>query len=95
MKIYELDFLEDALKEWKKLDASIRNQFARKLVERVKNPHVPASRLRGMPSCYKIKLRSSGYRLAYQVEDDILVVLVIAVGKRDKSEVYRMAASRI
>lgn len=95
MKTFELDFLEDALKEWKKLDVTIRNQFARKLAERVKNPRVPASRLSGMPSCYKIKLRSSGFRLVYQVEDEALIVVVIAVGKRDRGEAYETAARRI
>lgn len=95
MKTYEIDFLEDALKEWKKLDSAIRDQFARKLAERVKHPHVPASRLSGLPSCYKIKLRSSGYRLVYQVEDEALIVLVVAVGRRDHDRVYKAAASRI
>ena len=55
MKTYELDFLEDALKEWKKLDATIRDQFARKLKERLKVPRVPSARLSGMRDCYKIK----------------------------------------
>ena len=95
MKTYEIDFLEDALKEWKKLDPSVRNQFARKLAERVSSPRVAASQLRGMPSCYKIKLRSSGFRLVYQVEDDTLIVLVIAVGKRERGEAYKTAAKRI
>jgi mRNA interferase RelE/StbE len=95
LKTYEIDFLEDALKEWKKLDSAIRDQFARKLAERVKHPHVPASRLSGLPSCYKIKLRSSGYRLVYQVEDEALIVLVVAVGRRDHDRVYKAAASRI
>lgn len=94
MKTYEIDFLEEALKEWKKLDAKIRGQFARKLAERVRFPHIPRSRLSGMPSCYKIKLRSSGFRLVYQVEDDALIVLVVAVGKRERNEVYRTAARR-
>lgn len=95
MKTFEIDFLEDALKEWKKLDSTVRNQFARKLNERLNNPHVVSARLSGMRDCYKIKLRSSGYRLVYQVEDDVLIVLVIAVGKRERNEVYRTAARRI
>jgi mRNA interferase RelE/StbE len=56
------------------------NQFTRKLAERLRHPDVPASRLSGLPSCYKIKLRASGFRLVYQVEDEALIVLVIAVG---------------
>lgn len=95
MKSYELDFLEETLKEWKRLDSGIRQQFACKLAERLKHPHIPSARLSGLPGCYKIKLRSSGYRLVYQVEDEVLVVLVIAVGKRERSEVYRQGARRI
>ena len=48
MKTYELDFLEDALKEWKKLDSTVRDQFARKLAERLTTPHVQSARLSGM-----------------------------------------------
>ncbi|MDO5667746.1 MAG: hypothetical protein Q4G44_07995 [Alcaligenaceae bacterium] len=29
-----------------------------------------SARLSGMPDCYKIKLRSVGYRLIYQVNDN-------------------------
>jgi len=95
LKTYELDFAEAALKEWRKLDESIREQFRKKLSERIRNPHVPSARLSGMPDCYKIKLRSVGYRLIYQVEDEQLVVWVIAVGRRDRNEVYKVAAGRL
>ena len=43
----------------------------------------------------KIKLKSVGYRLVYQVEDEVLIVLVIAVGKREQSKVYKAAARRL
>lgn len=36
-----------------------------------------------MPDCYKIKLRQSGCRLVYRVEDDVMVILIIAIGRRD------------
>jgi mRNA interferase RelE/StbE len=48
-----------------------------------------------MPDCCKIKLRSSGYRLVYQVHDKVLVVTVIAVGKRDKGLAYLVAKKRV
>jgi len=48
-----------------------------------------------MPDCYKIKLRASGYRLVYQVIDKQVVVLVLAVGKRERSEVYQTAKQRM
>ena len=95
MKTYELEFLEDALKEWHKLDGTIREQFKKKLEERLQNPHVPSARLSGMPHCYKIKLRELGYRLVYQVIDQEVVVVVVAVGKRERSLVYEIAVRRL
>jgi mRNA interferase RelE/StbE len=86
---YSLAFLPSALKEWRKLDDSVRRQFKKKLSDRLENPHVPGNRLRGFSNHYKIKQRSSGYRLVYEVEDQILRVLVITVGRRDKGNVYR------
>ena len=47
-----------------------------------------------MPGCYKIKLRSVGYRLVYRVVDEALLVEVITVGRRD-SKIYEKAAELI
>ena len=60
---YFLDFDERALKEWRKLGSTVREQLKKKLVEVLESPRIEANKLRGMPDCYKIKLRSSGYRL--------------------------------
>jgi len=48
-----------------------------------------------LPDCYKIKLRKAGYRLIYRVVDDRLVVIVLAVGKRERDEAYDAAAGRL
>lgn len=91
---YELAFLEAALKEWHRLDSSIQTQLKKKLAERLEQPHVPSARLSGSANRYKIKLRSAGYRLVYEVRDKQLLVLVIAVGRRDRNAVYRLADKR-
>ncbi len=91
---YELNFHPDALAEWKKLDGSIRELFKKKLAERLHNPRVPAARLSGHKDRYKIKLRDAGYRLVYEVRDKMLVVVVVAVGKRERNMVYKAAAGR-
>ena len=92
---YSLQFHELALKEWKKLDVSIREQFKKKLAERLQQPRVPSSTLSDMRDCYKIKLRSIGYRLVYKVNDEILFVTVISIGKRERLEAYRQALRRM
>ena len=90
----ELAFLDEALKEWRKLDNVTREQFKAKLVERLQNPKIPSARLHGAKERYKIKLRNAGYRLVYQVKDRELIVLVVAVGKRERNEVYKIAERR-
>ncbi|WP_020400846.1 type II toxin-antitoxin system RelE family toxin [Kordiimonas gwangyangensis] len=92
---YRLVFKEQAKKEWDKLDATVRKQFAAKLRERLITPRIEAARLSGMTDCYKIKLRRAGFRLVYQVRDGELVVSVIAVGKRERNFVYKQAVKRI
>jgi mRNA interferase RelE/StbE len=71
-----------------------REQFKKKLAERLDCPRVPSAKLSGHNDRYKIKLRSVGYRLIYEVRDREVIVVVIAVGKRDRSEVYKAAAKR-
>lgn len=92
---FDLEFLPSAQKEWDKLGSTIQQQFTKKLRERLSNPRIPSARLSEMPDCYKIKLHSVGYRLVYRVYDDRIVVQVIAVGKRDRNEVYKAAAGRV
>jgi len=91
---YELAFLDEALKEWRKLGNVPREQFKAKLVERLQNPKVPSARLHGSKERYKIKLRAAGFRLVYEVKDRELLVLVVAVGKRERNEVYKAAEKR-
>ncbi|MFQ6595264.1 type II toxin-antitoxin system RelE family toxin [Pseudomonas palleroniana] len=93
--IYSLDFDARALKEWQKLGNTIRQQLKKKLMEILNDPRIEANRLHGLPDCYKIKLRSSGYRLVYQVIDHEITVFVVAVDKRERDRVYQRAAERL
>jgi len=93
--IYKLKFLPAAKKEWDKLADPLKKQFKNKLSKRLENPRVQSAKLRGYDSVYKIKLRTAGYRLAYEVVDDEIIVYVLAVGKRDKNAIYKKLASRI
>jgi len=92
---YKMRFHTLALAEWKKLDGSLREPLKKKLAERLENPRVPSAALAGMPDCYKIKLQRIGFRLVYRVDDDVVTVTVIAIGKRDKSAVYGAAKERV
>ena len=88
---FELAFHPEALREWRQLIEGIRTQFKKKLAERLDVPRIPASKPRGSSDRYKIKLRSAGFRLVYEVRDHEVLVLVVAVGKRERNAVYRQA----
>lgn len=85
-------FRPKAAKTFKKLDAALQKQLARKLNERRANPRVVADSVREIPNAYKIKLRSSGFRLIYLVRDGQMVILVLSIGKREREEAYMDAA---
>jgi len=80
---YELEFKEKALKKFDKLNPQIADQFIRKLEAILENPKIPKNKLSGSVDLYKIKLRSAGYRLVYQVIEDRVVILVLDVDRRD------------
>lgn len=93
---YRLQFHPEALKEWSALDGSIKKLLKKLLAKRLDNPHVPGGALHGdLIGCYKIKLNKQGIRLVYRVEDDALIVMVMAVDRREDSLVYRSALARI
>lgn len=62
--------------------------------ERLRTPRIPADALHGMADHYKIKLRSVVYRLVYRVEDERVVVTVVAVGRLERGDVYEDAKRR-
>ncbi|MBC3468067.1 type II toxin-antitoxin system RelE/ParE family toxin [Pseudomonas sp. RW10S2] len=92
---YSLEFDARALKEWQTLGDTVRQQLKKKLISVLMNPRIEANRLHSLPDCYKVKLRSSGYRLVYQVIDQEVVVFVVAVDKREREQAYRKAAARV
>ena len=88
--------LPAALAEWNARDGSVREVLRKLLKKRLEQPRMPGAELHGnLRDCYKIKLLKQGYRLVYQVEDDVLVVLVLAVAKREDMAVYRAAVDRL
>jgi mRNA interferase RelE/StbE len=95
LTIYRVELRPGARRAWNKLNPAIRDQFKRKLDERRRAPHIPSARLSKMPGCYKIKLRKEGLRAVYQVRDDVLLLLVLAIGKREQDEVYDEARQEL
>ena len=90
--MYTLKFHEEAEREWLGIDKGVRDRFLKVLERRLVEPRVPSARLKAnLKGLYKIKLQKSGHRLVYEISDEVLTVLVIAVGKHDS---YQSAANR-
>ncbi|WP_406947345.1 type II toxin-antitoxin system RelE family toxin [Psychrobacter jeotgali] len=92
---YTLMIVPEALKEWNKLNNSIKLQLKSKLKSIQLTPKIPKNRLSGLEGCYKIKLMRAGYRLVYQVIDSKVIVLIWAIDKREDSKVYDSARKRL
>ncbi len=63
----------------------------KRLAERLSEPRNPACKLRISSHRTKIILRAAGFRLVYEVRDRQVLVLIVAVGKRERISVYRQA----
>jgi mRNA interferase RelE/StbE len=93
---YRLQFVPSAWAEWEALDGSVKDTFKKLLKKRLINPHVPGAALHGaLAGHYKIKLLKQGYRLVYGVQEDVVVVMVMAVDKRHDSVIYKAATARV
>ncbi len=90
---YKLKFVPKALKEWGKLDNSIKNQFKKIIERRLENPHITAAKLSHLEHCYKIKIKGVAYRLVYRVEEQENAIIVLVVAKRE--DVYKLLEKRI
>ncbi|WP_152184243.1 type II toxin-antitoxin system RelE family toxin [Sulfurimonas indica] len=91
---YKIKFTPVSDKEWKKITSTVRTQFKKKLEKIVENPRIQKNKLSGYNNIYKIKLRSSGFRLVYEVKEEAIVVLILGVGKRENNTIYKNLEER-
>ena len=97
MITYELAIHPLAEAEWKRLDESAAitswRRFKQKLAkERLQNPRVAKDALHGVPDCYKIKITTPQFRLAYHVDDKSRLLTILAFSSRDG--VYELLKAR-
>ncbi|MGE4419517.1 MAG: type II toxin-antitoxin system RelE/ParE family toxin [Sulfurimonas sp.] len=86
--MYELNFLSSAKKEFARLDTVAQKIIKEKLLLLVTNPDILKNNIKALKGEYKgkFRLRINQYRVVFQVKEDILVIVVIRVGRR--KEVY-------
>lgn len=100
-KKFEVVFIEEAQKDYKKLDGSIKklvNVALAKMEERADELGEDLTSKHGVNliGCRKIKFRKAGIRLVYRiVGDKAEIAEIIIVGKREDNEVYQEAYKRL
>lgn len=100
-KKFEVVFIEEAKKDYKKLDGSIKklvNVALAKMEERADELGEDLTSKHGVNliGCRKIKFRKAGIRLVYRiVGDKAEIAEIIILGKREDNEVYQEAFKRL
>ncbi len=89
----------DALAEFQALDGRLRLLVAKQLIKLQENPH--AGKELGnragidLAGYRKLYLDNRRIRILYQYRQEILIVFVVSIGKREDMAVYLEAACRV
>ncbi|MBI3814827.1 MAG: type II toxin-antitoxin system RelE/ParE family toxin [Nitrospinae bacterium] len=97
---YKVELHPDATDDLDALDGSVRKEVAKKIDSLAKNPFLgkPLGNKFGidLTGFYKLYVARKKYRIVYRLIGDCLEVIeIVAIGKREKAEVYKMAFKRI
>ncbi len=77
------------------LDNTVRQQFKRKLRRAVEEPAGGIGPSRDRARLLQDQVGRAGYRMMYQARDATVTVVVVAIGKRERSVVYCVALTRV
>ncbi len=84
--LYRIEFKPSAARRLGKLPEQVQKRIAIKVNALANNPRPPGvEKLSGVESLYRIRV--GDYRIIYEIQDEVLVVLVVKVGHR--GEIYR------
>jgi mRNA interferase RelE/StbE len=84
--VYPVELRPAALRDLRKLDLTIRRRIGASIDHLAQEPRpAEVGKLQGQENRYRIRVGE--YRIIYEIEDRVLLVLVLRVGHR--REVYR------
>ena len=98
--VCKITFLPDAEKDFDNLAGLLKKQAAKKIDALAENHFLgkPLGNKLGndLTGFYKLYFAKRKYRIVYRlIGEHIEVIEIIGIGKRDKAEVYKMAAQRL
>ena len=96
----KIDFIQEAAEEYKSLDGRIKI-LADKVLEKLENNPFIGERLGNknnidLTGFYKLYFDKKRYRIIYRiVNNEIEIIEIWGIGKRDKMEIYKTVCKRI
>jgi mRNA interferase RelE/StbE len=86
MSAYRIEFTTSAYRSFGKLDPQVRKRLEPHISALADDPRPSGpKKLVGVEALYRIRV--GAYRIAYQIQDDVLLVLVVKLGHR--RDIYR------
>ena len=83
--IYSVEILRSAQKQLRKIDRQDQSRIIDAITSLAENPHPAGSKkLSGRPAW---RIRIGSYRVIYDIDDNKLRILIVAIGHR--KEIYR------
>jgi len=98
---YQIEFIIDAVKDYKELDGSIKKSVNKKLEELAENPFLGEKLGHkfniDLSGFLKIYVHGKKYRIVYKLisPEKIEVIEIWGIGKREKEEIYKIIGKRI
>jgi mRNA interferase RelE/StbE len=99
--VYQVVFIPEAVEDYKNLDGSVKKSVNKKIDELERNPFL--GELLGhkfnidLSGFYKLYVHGKKFRIVYRLIDpeNIEIVEIWGIGKREKEEIYRKIGKRI
>ena len=90
--------IQEAKKDFEKLDGSLKKQILKKLILLETNPFLGKSLGNragiDLTGYYKLYIYKKKIRIVYEIKDKALIIRVISIGKREDFTVYLQALLR-
>jgi mRNA interferase RelE/StbE len=97
---FKTQFIPEAAEDYASLDGSIKKQVNEKIDKLKENPFLGETLGNkneiDLTGYYKIYVAKKAYRIVYRIiKDEIEIIEIWGIGKRDKMEIYKIIRQRI
>jgi mRNA interferase RelE/StbE len=97
---FDIQFIPEAAEDYTSLDGSIKKQVNGKIDKLKENPFIGEALGNknniDLTGYYKVYVAKKAYRIVYRIiKDEIEIIEIWGIGKRDKMEIYKIIRQRI